>query len=436
MRTKICVLPALILGLGAIAGAGSAGAAGFQLLEQNASGLGNAYAGSAAVAENASTIFYNPAGMTQLQDREFSLGAALISPSYTFTNSASSTGALTGSGGDGGRRGVLPNAYMSWALSKDLYVGVGVGAPFGLKTQYDDAWLGAAQSRMFEIKTLNVNPSVAFRVNERVSLGFGLNWQKIDAEYIRTAGVGPIPVTGLGTVPLQLHTADLRLSDSAWGWNVGALFTLSPATKLGVSYRSSIQYKTTGTVTTTGPATVISSTFNALKTGTANADIKLPDTFISSLTHQMNDQWQLLADLSWTGWSSMPKVDIYTATPAATGLGQTLGTNFRDTWRAALGATYKLDDAWKLKFGVAYDQTPVKSADSRLVSLPDNDRTWLSAGVQWKPGKVSTLDVGAAYLFIKDSTINNDQTAQVRGLVNGSYSGNVWILGGQFSSAF
>ena len=177
------LIPALTL----VTLSGAASASGFQLLEQNANGIGNAFAGSAAVAENASTIYYNPAGMTQLQAHEISGGISAVGPSFRFHDQGSSVGALggTGDGGNAGGWAALPNGYVSLALNKDLYVGIGVGAPFGLKTEYDNPWLGAAQSTSFTIKTININPSIAYRVNDRVSLGFGLNWQHLDAEYKR-----------------------------------------------------------------------------------------------------------------------------------------------------------------------------------------------------------------------------------------------------------
>ena len=184
------IKPRLIPALLALAFSGVASASGFQLIgEQNASGLGNAGAGSAAVSENASTIFYNPAGMTQLQAREVSLGGTLVKTNFEFSNNGSSTGALSGDGGNGGGLGFVPNAYMSFAITKDLYIGLGLGAPFGLKTEYDDNWRGAAQSVSFDIKTINLNPSIAWRATEWVSLGFGLNWQKVEAEYIRAVAV-------------------------------------------------------------------------------------------------------------------------------------------------------------------------------------------------------------------------------------------------------
>lgn len=425
-RTTIArLLPAALLALGPTA----ASAAGFQLLEQNASGIGNAYAGSAAVAENASTIFFNPAGMTQLQAREVSLGLSAVRPSFEFKDKGSQVGVLAGNGDDAGDWAAIPNAYLSWALGKDLYFGVGISGPFGLVTDYGDSWAGAAQATKFEIKTINVNPSLAWRMNDKVSLGAGVNWQRMEAEYERVVGIAP--------GALSASTATLKVDNDAWGWNVGALFTLSPAMKVGVSYRSKIDHKLDGDVTVEGPSPAL----NAGGTSDADVDVELPDTFIVSVSQKLDDRWEMLGDLAWTGWSSIKSVDILrTSGPAAGTVAQTLHTEFRDTWRVALGANYKLNDMWKLKFGIAYDQSPVKDKERRLVSLPDNDRTWFSAGAQWKLDKANTIDVGAAYLYVPKTKIDNDQTTlnplTNRGRVIGEYDSSVWILGAQYSVAF
>ena len=439
-RTAMKLIPALLL----TAFSGAASASGFQLLEQNLSGLGNAYAGSAAVAENASTIYFNPAGMTQLQDREVSGGLAAIGPSFKFHNEGSSlTGNLAaeGTGGDAGGWAAVPNGYLSWALTKDVYVGVGFGAPFGLKTEYDDRWIGAAQSVMFDIKTYNINPSIAFRVNEKVSLGFGVNWQKVEAEYVRLATVG-----GAALGPQLAYgdrvTSTMNLDDSAWGWNAGALFTLSPSTKVGLSYRSKIKYHTEGDVKLTSDGTVPGNLTQAGfvadgRQSDLKADLTMPDTFIMSVTQKLNDKWEMLGDISWTGWSSIPKVDIMRSSGIRSGQNaQTLDTEFKDTWRVALGANYALNDAWKLKYGIAFDQTPVKKAATRLTSMPDNDRIWLSLGAQWAPNKNSKLDLGATYIHVKDSKIDNNQSAFARGHITRDYEGNIWILGAQYSMSF
>ena len=350
---------------------------------------------------------------------------------------------------------VVPALYLSRALSDQWFLGLSVNVPFGLKTEYDSNWQGAAQSEKFEIKTLNINPSVAYRVNEMVSLGGGLNWQKLEADYVRQVGTADYPGAPF---PGASSTATLKLHDTAWGWNIGALFNISPATKVGMSYRSTMKYSTTGYVTVSGP----SANVNNAGTSGAKADIKLPDTFILSGTHKLDDRWQLLGDVSWTGWSSLPKVDIirtsntnlYIPGMAGSSAGttaQTLNTDFRNTWRVAVGANYQLNADWKLKTGIAYDQTPVKGTDTRLVSLPDNDRTWFSLGAQWKPTKEATLDFGAAYLYIKNANIHNDQSASPsaptaaavalalasnRGTVDGTYKDSCWIFGLQYSQAF
>lgn len=417
--TCLKLVPPLIVGLGS----SCAMAAGFQLLEQNGSGLGNAYAGSAAVAENASTIYFNPAGMTQLKGSEVSIGMSAVGTSFKFSDHGSSAGLLggTGNGSDAGGWGYVPNGYFSTAVSKHLSVGVGLGAPYGLKTEYTSPWLGAAQSTRFDVKTYNINPSVAYRVNDMVSLGAGLSWQRLMAEYVRLVAVNT--ATNVAS-PLKL-----TMDGNSGGWNVGALFNLSPSAKLGLSYRSAISYDIKGNIEVSGP----SAPTNAALSGGANASLKVPDVFIVSGTQQLSDKWQLLEDLSWTGWSNIPKLDVLRTSGA---LAQTLDTDFRDTWRVAVGATYQYKESTKLKFGMAYDQTPVRNDSTRMVSLPDNDRTWLSFGSQWMPTKGTTLDLGITYLFIPDAGIDNNQAAQGRGRITGNYTNSAWILGAQYSHAF
>jgi long-chain fatty acid transport protein len=433
-KISMKMIPALLLA----ALSGTAGASGFQLLEQG-SGLGNAYAGSAAKANDASTIFWNPAGMTQLQAREVSGGLTAVRPSFKFDNNGSQVGAFNtaGDGDDAGSWAFIPNGYISWALNKDLYIGLGIGGPFGNATKYDKPWIGSAQSDEFDIKTMNINPSIAYRVNDMVSLGAGVSWQKIEADYYRQVGI-------LGNLPrVESH---MSISDDAWGWNLGALFTLSPTTKVGVSYRSTIQYHTDGKVKLSGDGTAAgNATANALRAAGGQSDVKadleVPDTFIVSVTQKLSDRWEMLGDISWTGWSSIKNVDIIrTSGPLTGGTAQVLEADFQDTYRVALGANYAYSDALKFMFGLAYDQTPVKKASTRLASLPDNDRTWFTLGAQWKPAREQTLELGAAYLYIPKTKINQDETSlnplTNRGWVIGDYSSSVWILGAQYSLAF
>lgn len=388
------VLPALLLA----AFSGAASAAAFQLWEQNASGLGTAYAGSAAVADNASTNFFNPAGLTQLGGFQFSAGVAAVGPSYEFRNQNS-----TGTGGNGGNAGgwaAVPNFYLSAQVAKDWTLGFGVSVPFGLATEYDSTWIGRNQAVKSEIKTINYNPSLAYKVNDKVSLGFGINYQTIDAE-MTNAFAGGYRVKG---------------DDSAWGWNAGALFTLSPAMRVGVSYRSAVEYTLEGTRSL------------GATSRSATADIKLPDTFIVSVWQQVSDRWEAMGDLSYTRWNSLDK--LYIRHSGGTDI-ETFG--YDNSWRIAWGAAYKASDAAKIKFGLAYDRTPV-STDDRSARVPDNDRIWLSLGGQWNAGRAGKVDVGYAYLYVKDPSIRQNRPGVYN--INGHYDASAHILGVQYSVGF
>jgi len=417
-----------------------ASAAGFALIEQSASGMGNAFAGAAATAEDASTIYYNPAGMSELRKMQFTVGGHLIDLSAKFSNSGSSipAGATLigsqpgGNGGDAGGAAVVPNFYFVMPIGDRFNFGVGVNAPFGLKTEYDDNWIGRFQGIKSELTTYNINPSFSFKVNDAFSVGAGLNYQHLDVN-LTNAVVLPVPVEG---------RADLDANDDAWGWNVGVLFKPTPSTKIGASYRSKIDYTLEGTTTV---STVTGSTL-APAGGPTTADVTLPDSFSLSLAQMLGDKWEFLADATFTKWSTINQVNIVNSSNGT--LRDILVLDFDNTWRYSIGANYKLNDGWTLKGGLAYDQSPVKGATSRSVRLPDNDRTWVSLGASMKIMESGKLDFGYSHLFIKDADINFTKSQQTPGFttpnpaagtssnVVGSYTGSVDIFSVQYSISF
>ncbi|WP_374336993.1 OmpP1/FadL family transporter [Methyloversatilis sp.] len=408
-------------------GSSASQAAAFQLLEGNASGLGNAYAGTAAVAEDASTVFFNPAGMTFLPGRNVAFSVDLVRPKAEFSNQGSINATGQAGGGDGGDAGdwaAIPAGYMTWQLTDQIFAGLGVGAPFGLKTEYDSTWAGRFHAIKSEIKTVNINPSLAFKVSDRLSFGVGVNYQRIDADL--TNAINTASLAGAGTSALGRIKGD----DTAWGWNVGALFQLTPDTRLGVAYRSKLDYKLEGTARFSGSA---ATTLNAVRGGNVTADVELPDMATFSVMQRISDRWTMLGDVSWTGWSSLQELAV----------NRTDGVNvtteelrWRDTWRVAFGGTYAYADALSLKFGLAWDQTPVRDT-TRLPRVPDEDRVWLSFGVQWRPDTTSAVDVGYAHLFVKDASINNNGgSTAARGRLIGEYENSVDILGVQYSTRF
>jgi long-chain fatty acid transport protein len=397
-KMMLRTVPALLF----VAFSGTASAAAFQIWEQNASGLSTAYAGSAAVADNASTIFFNPAGLTQLSGFQFSAGVTGIGANYEFRDGGS-TGALIGSGNGGNAGGwhAVPNFYVSGQLTKDLSLGFGVSSPFGLATEYDSNWVGRVQAIKSEIKTVNYNPSIAYRINDTVSLGLGLNYQTIDAEMTSSTPFGLYRVKG---------------DDKTWGWNAGALFTLSPAMRVGISYRSTMDYTLDGTRSV------------GASSASAKADIKLPDTFILSVWQQVSDRWEAMGDLSYTRWSTLDKLVVR----YGNGLSDTENFNYDNSWRIAWGAAYKATDTLKTKFGIAFDRTPVRD-DSRSARVPDNNRVWFSLGGQWDGGKLGKVDLGYTYLYVKDPGIQQSKLGTV---LRGQYDDSAHIVGLQYSVGF
>lgn len=378
---------------------GGAQAAGFALIEQNASGLGNAYAGQAAVAEDASTIFFNPAGLTELPGRQFVGALHLIKPSAEFS----------GGGGDAGGLSAVPSLYYAMDLGKDLKFGLGIGSPFGLKTDYDRDWVGRAGGILSDVKTVNVNPTVAWRVNDRVSVGAGVNFQYVEAELSRA----PYPVGH----PYYALIATVAGDDTAWGWNLGLQFKLDEATRLGLSYRSTVDYRLAGTVK-----------YNLLPTVVpVYADVKLPDIASIAIFHKLDDRWSVMADATWTGWSSFEQLAVMKADGTGPADVPT-DESWKDVWRFAVGATYRQNEQWSWRVGVAYDNAPVPDAEHRTVRIPDEDRTWLAVGGQYRVSKQGALDFGYAHLFVKDARLAHP--------VAGTYDNAVDILSVQYRHSF
>lgn len=404
---------------------------GFQLMEQNASGLGNAYAGQAAAAENASTIFFNPAGMTRLPGGQVSGALHAILPSTKFSDSGASRSPLGlplgpggTNGGDAGDWAFVPNAYFSWQVTPSWWVGLGASVPFGLKTEYDAGFIGRFQSRRSEIKTLDLNPSVAFKLNDALSIGAGVSYQKGELKIDRAAFVG------------TEAQAQLRLDDSAWGFNVGVLANLGKNTRIGLAYRSAVEYDLTGSLVITG-IPLAGTAANG-----AAASIKLPDTLSWAIAHQAGPRWEWLGDITYTRWSKIKSVPVIaTTTSVLRAQGQTLETfnlQFKDSYRIGAGVNYKWREDFTWKLGVAYDKTPVTDA-FRTTFLPDEDRMWLAVGGKYRMSRQATLDFGYAHLFIKDASINQQRGVGVlgaQGNVVGSYEADVNILSVQLTYSF
>jgi long-chain fatty acid transport protein len=425
--------------------------AGFALQEQNVSGLGNAYAGSAAVAEDASTIFFNAAGLTELTRPSLVVSGNAIDISSKFKNSGSVAALGQSLGGEGGNAGgmtVLPALYMSVPVADGVVGGVGINAPFGLKTDYDSDWLGRFQAIKSDVKTTNINTSLAFKVNKMVSVGIGADYQSLDAELTKevnyTAAVYQASSTAVYVPGLQ-GAASIKGSDSAWGFDVGVLLTPVAGTKLGLSYRSAMKYNVQGDATFNAPTTTsvpaslyiagLSNSTNpvAPTNGPIMLAIKLPASARLAVAQKVGNTVELLGEVSWTQWSSIPELRINRPSGAAL---STTPERWENTWRYALGANFQVSHAVKLRAGVAQDKAPVPDA-TRTPRLPDKDRTWISAGAQFELTKGTHIDLGYSRVSAKDATLNqNDGSAAAYGLIYGKQQTHIDIFGVQATVSF
>lgn len=422
-----------------LAMAGNAAASGFALLEQNASGMGNAYAGGAAVADDASTIFFNPAGLSRLSGKQVLVAAHALRPSMKFTDTGSAPAALQAQGGNGGDAGswaFVPNGYFAMELTPRLKAGIGLNSPFGLQTQYDANWMGRFQSIKSKVQTISLMPTISWQASDAVSLGFGLNYQRIDGELTSAVNYSAAAFAAgggglLGAIggPGVEGQSIMKGSDNSLGYNLGVLFNLSPQTRAGLAYRSGVKHSLSGTVTFTNRPALLAA---AIPDGPVTLDIKLPESFSASVFHQLDDKWDVMADATMTGWRSFQQLKVVRTNGVAL---TTVQENWRDTWRIAVGANHHYNEQWTARLGVAYDQTPVSDA-FRTARLPDKDRFEIAVGGQYKPDRDSAIDFGYAHLFVNNASIADRQAAAGNGNLVGSYKNSVDILSVQYMHGF
>ena len=400
----------------------AAQAAGFALIEQNASGMGNAYAGGSAIAEDASTIFFNPAGMTYIQGTQAVGALHLINPNAEFKDKGSIAGNLPGpaparplggEGPNGGDLAFVPNFYFKMDLTDSVKLGVGVNAPFGLKTEYDRKWVGRFQANKSEVKTININPSIAFKVNDQLALGFGVSVMRAEATLSRAVNVG-----------LAESKVEIKGDDWGYGFNLGAIFQATADTRIGMAYRSKVKQELEGRAKFSAPLVAASTN--------VTAKVDLPENFSLSAFSKLNDKWDLMGDVTWTRWNRFEELRVLRKN------GTTLTftpENWENTMRYSVGMNYLYSDAIKLRAGLAYDEEAIKN-EFRTARIPGNDRKWLSLGASYVMSPQSKFDVGYAHLFISDASIDDNQIAKGNGRLRGDFEGSVDILSMQYTHNF
>lgn len=480
VRTLIATAVAgLALGLGA----GQAFGAGFILQENSGSGLGNAYAGGAAASEDADTIWTNPAGMSRLKTNQLAAAVNFITPSLKFSNDGGSLNAgpaqpLGGNGGDAGSTNVVPNLYLVVPINQQWAIGVGVNAPFGLKTEYDNTWIGRYQAIESKIETINVNPAISYKFGD-FAVGVGANWQRLHnsdfTQAVNYSGALATAAQGLvnaGVMPPQTllpfigATAGLdglgkvEVSDDAWGWNIGVEWNVKGSdsrTRIGAAYRSALKYNASGTATFSFPSAPANLPANLapyyaqaaglvasdprLQNCNISTNIKLPGfANLSFFYTTLNDKWDFMGDIQWTDWSTIQDLTFVRTSGPLSGTNlQSTPEHWKDAWRLSVGASYRYTDQWTFRGGLAWDQTPVQD-QYRTPRLPDTDRYWLAGGIQYKWSPALKFDAGAAYIWMQNGSIaqisTDPATVAQYGYVSGSYNNNIWLFSLQATWSF
>ncbi len=409
--------------------AGGANAAAFQLAEVSTSGLGRAYAGEAAIADNASVVATNPALMSLFKTAQFSTGGVYIdsrinmngdvdaavkslATSFTKSGSASQRNVVPGA--------FVPNLYFVAPVNDKFALGAGMNVNFGLKSEYDDSYDAGVFGGKTDLSAINLNLSGAYRVTEGLSLGLGVNAVYAKAQVERNAGIivdsvkdqqvqwALKQVNSQTKIPNYLTSKDksvVSLQDrAAWGfgWNAGVMYQFNEANRIGLAYHSKVDIDFTDrTASSLGKNDIV-----AGKTG--NLTFTLPDYLELSGFHQLTDKLAVHYSYKYTHWSRLTKLHA-SYENGEKAFDKEL--QYSNNSRVALGASYNLYEKLTLRAGIAYDQAA--SRHQRSAAIPDTDRTWYSLGATYKFTPNLSVDLGYAYL--KGKKVHFKEAQEVAG---------------------
>ncbi|AIR67382.1 long-chain fatty acid transporter FadL [Cedecea neteri] len=418
-------------------------AAGFQLNEFSSSGLGRAYSGEGAVADNAGSASRNPATIMMFDRPSFSAGAIFVDPDVDISGRSPSGKSLDAK--NIAPTAWVPNLHFVAPINEQFGWGASVTSNYGLATEYNDSYAAGSMGGTTDLTTLNLNLSGAYRLNSNWSFGLGFDAVYAKAKIERYAGDLPQLIAGnpaspltpaqrqaIGTLPADTQIAHLKGDKWGFGWNAGILYEINKDNRYGFTYRSEVKVDFDGDYKSSLPAAFnpLLSNFG-LPSGTNGATVPgslslhLPEMWELSGYNKVAPKWAVHYSLTYTSWSQFQELK-------ATGSnGQTLfykDEGFKDAYRIALGTTYYMDDNWTFRTGIAFDDSPVP-ADKRSISIPDQDRLWLSAGTTYAFNKDASVDVGVSYMHGQKVNIEE-------GPYTFKSEGKAWLYGANFNYAF
>ena len=414
--------------------------AGFQLNEFSASGLGRAYSGEGAIADDAGNASRNPALITMFDRPTFSGGAVFVDPGVDVTGSSRFNNA---SQDNIAPTAWVPNLHFVAPINDQFGWGASVTSNYGLATEFNNNYSAGSVGGKTDLETLNLNLSGAYRLNNNWSFGLGFDAVYARAKIERYAGDLPQQIDastgntfGLSRlIPPDTQIAHLKGDEWGFGWNAGILYELDKNNRWGLTYRSEVKVDFDGDYKSNLPLAVNAVGqrlgLQGLPVATGGATIpgsltlNLPEMWEVSGYNRVDPQWAIHYSLAYTSWSQFQQLK-------ATGSqGQQLfykEEGFKDAYRIALGTTYYMDDNWTFRGGIAFDDSPVP-ADKRSISIPDQDRFWLSTGATYAFNKDASVDVGVSYM-------HGQKVKFTEGPYTFKSEGRAWLYGANFNYAF
>lgn len=399
-------------------------ASGFALNEQSISSMGTGFAGRSSSAEDASTVFGNPAGMSRLKREQFTVGGAAVIAKSDISGPGSNLGGETD--GDMVPFVGVPMGYYVKPIDEHWSVGFGVYVPFGLVTDYGSDDAARYWGKKSHVQVVTFQPTVSYAFNDKVSIGFGPTINRIEGE-LGSSLINPFtPGRNDGEVKI-------KGDDTAIGYNIGILVQATDRTRVGLTYHSMVDYKLEGK---TRVSTPLIGPFDGDKFD-ASLKIKTPESVDLSVTHELDDQWTLYAGSTWTRWSRLKDITVQNDVPPplAGSPFQTITEeqNWHDTWAHAIGASYKVNKEWVLRTGFTVDQSPTNNHD-RSPRIPTGDRRVFSLGAGWSPNDDMTIDVAYSYLWEEDTKVN--QVSATKGSYQAKYENSAHGIGASLTYRF
>ncbi|MBY6237097.1 outer membrane protein transport protein [Vibrio harveyi] len=435
MKTNKTLLSTAVA-FGLLSTSGVANAAGFQLAEYSATGLGRAYAGEAAMADNASAQWRNPAMLTYLEGTQVSVGAIYVNPNIDVEGNVNFYGKdIPASSDDFAHDAIIPNFYLSHQYNEKFALGLAFGTNYGMETDLGKDFGASHFGNEASVTTMEANLNAAYKLNDALSIGGGIRYIMGEGSFGATAPKNNVvavhPTLGPISVPQGTTLKYMEGDDTAWGWQVGTAWQINQNNRIGFTYKSEVDLKLEGYAEGLG--------FGLKSRDNGYMNLSLPATAELASFHQLTDQLALHASINWTDWSSFEKLEAHMETA---GTQMVKVENWEDNYRVAVGATYQLQPKLALRTGIAYDTSAV-SDKNRTITIPETDRTWLSIGATYDWTKNFSLDAGFTYIIAKDAPItesrgyeSDDKAEDVGGKFVGETTGNVWLIGVQANYKF